>query len=240
MASGQFGGQPAADRGPDIGRGYILQPGQVLLQAWRDRSLRVILQLGDGPPVPQLDPGWEVIPRARRVGLTEWTGRDPVRVAFPAMIDGLERNESSQVERACRTLEKLAGHRGGNTAPPRLMVDALGAIPHDFTNASHLKWVIEQIEWGDALRNRRGRRVRQLVDLVLLQDVEDEDEIRMPVVRKRQKTGGHGAGFTTARQGESLRDVAKRTGVKLAELKRLNGIRDGDRKLKRNQRIKLR
>lgn len=241
MAAGSFGGTPPPDRGPDLGRGYILQAGQVLLQAWRDTSLRVIAELGDGPWEPQFTPGWEVVPRARRVGQTEWVGRDPARVAGPVFIDGLERHEVARVERTCRTLEKLAGHRRDDTRPPKLLVDALGAIPHDYTNAPHVKWVIEDIQWRDTLRDRRGRRLRTFADLVLLQVNEDEDEVRMPSVRNRQKnTGGSGRGFTHARKGESLRDVAKRTGKKLADLKRLNGIRDGDKKLKTNQRIKLR
>lgn len=227
-------------RGPKLGLGYLLEPGQVLLQAWNNVSLRVTMELGDGPWVPQFTPGWEVIERARRVGVTEWTGRDPVRIAGPAMIDGLERRDDARVERDCRVLEKLAGHRRGNTPPPKVFIDANGAVPHDATRAPHLQWVIEQIDWGDALSDRRGRRLRQFVDLVLLHHNVDEELAGLPAIKKKQSER-RGTGWVDVRQGDTLKRIATRYGLTKAEVrdaKRINKIRDANALIKK-ARIKL-
>lgn len=239
MAAGTFVNTPPP-RGPKLGLGYLLQPGQVLLQAWNDVSLRVKMELGDGPWVPQFTPGWEVIERTRRVGLTEWTGRDPVRIAGPVMLDGLERNDGARVERDIRILEKLGGHRIGNTPPPKIFIDADGAVPHDRTRAPHLQWVIEQIDWGDALRDRRGRRVRQFADLVLLQYVEEAAIAGLPAIKKKQSER-RGTGWVDVRQGDTLQRIAARYGLTKAEVreaKRINKIRDVTAVIKK-ARIKL-
>lgn len=179
--------------------------------------------------------GFEVVPRPKRVGLTEWVGRDPLGLGFTIMFDGLARKRS--VERPIRQLERLAGlQRGG---PAELQLLSAGVIPHDFTHAPDKSWVIDDIQWGDSIRRvRDGRRIRQLADVTLLEFVEDEQLAGLPAVMKAA-VKGEARSYTDARAGESLRDVAKRTRRPLADLKKLNDIRDGDRTLKTGRRIKL-
>lgn len=179
--------------------------------------------------------GWEAVHRPRRVALTEWTGREPLRLSFTVMFDGYAKGR--EVELPIRRFERLAGL--GKGQPPELMIAAGGVIPHDAYHAPNRRWVIESLDWGDSVRNANGFRVRQFADVGLLQFVEDEALAGLPAVQKKAKKK-RGAAATRARQGESLRDVAKRTGKKLRELKKLNGIRDGDKKLTRGRRIKLR
>src|SRR5205823_4249211 len=63
--------------------------------------------------------GWQVVNRMRRTGLTQWVGRDPVRVVVPALFDGWESQEGQEIE--ISNLERMAlpALRGGEPPPVR-------------------------------------------------------------------------------------------------------------------------
>lgn len=229
-ASGAFGVGTVTQTSTPGGWQHVIQPGRVLFRSWGDPKLNVTVDLSGETPVPQLDTGWEVVDRPKRKGLVEWVGRDPVRLALSVMFDGFHDRDAARVERGIRVLEKLSGHDGGH--PPKILMDSAGLIPHDYTNAPHLKWVIETIDWGDAERNRRGKRLRQFADLVLLEFVEDAELVGLPAVQKTKSEGSRA--WVDVKQGDTLQKIATRyhlTKAEVVEAKKLNKIRDASKVL---------
>lgn len=220
--------------------GFInLQKGQAALQSLHDDYLAVVMELGDGAPVPQITPGFVTIPRPRKVALTEWEGREPLRISFTGMLDGFRFREHARIARDIRTLEKLAGHRSGNQPPHELLFDTAGVVEHDFRHAPHIRWGVEAIDWGEAIKDRRGRTLRRFVDLTLLQLNEDEELAGLPAIQKKAKERSRA--WVDVRDGDTLRKIAARHGVmrsEMADFKRINKVRDADKVLTRD-RVKL-
>jgi hypothetical protein len=101
--------------------------------------------------------GWEVVPRPKRVAVTEWRGRNPLDY----YMTGIE-NPGIHCEDKVSKLEKLCGLGHGHQ-PPICRVDGQGAIPHDYTVRPGLHWVIEALAWDKAIELRTqatGRRLR--------------------------------------------------------------------------------
>src|SRR5690606_10220798 len=97
-----------------------------------------------------------------------------------------EGSEGRSVEDECRTLEKMAGLDRGDPEPPLLIVE--GILPHDYSRASGNRWVIETIEWGDAIRRMsNGQRVRQELVLTLMEHTGDDVLARIKHQTKRPK-----------------------------------------------------
>jgi hypothetical protein len=144
------------------------------LSIWSD-DIFVRVGLGDGSPgQTQGFGGWEEIERQRRKSLTTWKGRQPWRIPVAVLFDTLtDPGNGFLIERDIRNLEKLAGG-GINGEPPIVRFDSGGLIPHDYTDAGHVKWVIDGIEFGDAIRNHNGNRIRQAVSITFLEYVADE------------------------------------------------------------------
>jgi hypothetical protein len=103
--------------------------------------------------------GWDIIDRPRRMGITQWGGRQPLQMDIPILIDGFK--DRDDVELECSILEKMAWPKdvqdgGGTVAPPIISIEC-DAIPHD-----KLDYVIADLQWGAVIRaNASGKRVRQ-------------------------------------------------------------------------------
>jgi len=111
--------------------------------------------------------GWEVVARPHRVSLTNWIGRDPVRMALPIMFDGFIAGDS--IEPNITQLTRM-GQPDDDGEPPTLKVH--GAVPRKDVS----KWVIESLDWGTNIiwgmnPNGVSVRVRQDVTVNLLQFV---------------------------------------------------------------------
>jgi len=127
--------------------------------------------------------GWEVVPRPKRVGVTEWRGRSPLAIEIPFIIDyymsGID-NPGIHCEGKVSKLEKLCGVGGGHQ-PPICRVDGQGAIPHDYTVRPGLKWVIEGLTWDKSIELRTqvtGRRLRCGGTIVIRQFSTARDVLR--------------------------------------------------------------
>jgi len=167
--------------------------------------------------------GWEVIDRPKRRALTYWKGSNPVRLQVPILIDNFI--EGTTIEPKCRMLEKMAGLTHDGDQPPTIQIHSNGVVPHDYEEANQNKWVIETLDWGDAIRNHAGNRVRQAATITFLLYT-DATSLK----RLGQRLGGGGIKLYVVKTSDkSLRTIAKKQlgdSKKWREIASLNGIRD--------------
>lgn len=214
-------------------------PGHVRLKSARP-ALVLYRPLGPMKPRPIAGyGGWTVTARPRDIALTDWTGREPLRVQFQIFFDAHFKNANFRsgvdipfekrlsVERDCRTLEKMAGVIPGSPEPPTLIVDGGRAIPHDYVHAPHVRWVIEILDWDEEMeeKNGKGERTRACANVTMMQHVKDEKIPRLTAAhrrkeRKKKKKGPKKAGvmlgfggpdiIISAREGDTLIKIATR------------------------------
>jgi hypothetical protein len=183
--------------------------------------------------------GYQVTPRQRELGLTDWIGRDPIKVHFDILFDEFRAQRS--VEGRCRTLERMAGMWLDDPEPPLLTVDAVGAIPHDNSIAPNRRWVVETLEWSDEFEERldRGDRCRAVALVTLMQYVEDRrikklsaaHQRRKKKKQKKRRSGRRGSGRrrATVRPSDTLMSIASEhlgDQTRWPEIAELNGLRD--------------
>lgn len=180
---------------------------EVNLRASDDPTLEVTVKLGNGPVTvtPSGYGGWEAVARPQRRALTVWKGRDVLRLSLPLLLDKfLEGREGAQVEDEIRVLEQMAGlGDSSDHEPPRLIVE--GILPHDFSRASENRWVIETLEWGDAIRRMSdGQRVRQEVVLTLMEYTGAD------ALRRLKGNAKPAYRYADVHKGDTLAKLAKR------------------------------
>jgi hypothetical protein len=183
------------------------QPGEliggvwVVLQAWPIANLYTLALLGpEGARVTEGYGDWTVIPVRRNVGITEWAGRrnyamsldllydgwiqHPLRPSLPASFIGRPwlppgRPDYSNgvglwLEAILKNLEQLATPGRDMVTPPSLRI--YGAVPH-----TDLRWVIQNLEWGDSIRDIvTGRRMRQQVTVSLVEYYQPTELQKLP------------------------------------------------------------
>lgn len=209
--------------------------------------------IGDGTANPTGGyGGWEVKPRARRRGLTRWTGNEPLVIDIPILIDYFVEGDGKQGEKDIRSLEKMAGLEAGMEEPPLIQFDSGGVVPHDRHDAPHVDWVIERIEWGDGLRGVGGNRQRQAAVVTVRQYIEDDNlhnesaaQRRRRRKKNKRKKGKEKKGSKvkeyTVKKGDTLAKIAARylgSSKRWQEIAKLNGIRDPNR-LTAGQKLRL-
>lgn len=205
-----------------------------------DADLKITALLGQ--EAPQLTGGvggWEAVNRPNRRPLSVWRGvQEPLRMVLPLLLDKWDDSASGRsVEAECRVLERMGGLDRNDPEPPILIVE--GSLPHDESRAKSNRWVIEGLEWGDALRRAEdGHRVRQEVTVTLMLFVQDD---KLSRIRRGSSPGGRSR-YVKARNGDTFEKIAHRElgsgryGLKLA---RLNGKRSAGTHIKVGTRVKL-
>jgi hypothetical protein len=175
-----------------------------------DPALNLVVLMGEEPPkLTGGMGGWEVTARPRQVGMTTWAGVEPFQLALAIMLDGHATGTS--VEGALADLITVA--RGDAEAEPGIVgVDGI-AVPVD-------RWVIEGIEFGDALLAAwSGERTRQPLTLTLREYVPPS----YLQLRKRALLGAKGkTKVITTRKGDTPAKVALRVGCKYQDVRELN------------------
>lgn len=145
---------------------------------------------GDEPPTPTA--GYqklEVVDRPGRVGLTRFTGYDPVSFDVPIRFENVRGQTGADIEDDIALLERMAGRgatAGAATGPaPILRLSVTSAsgkvvplIPANYQwssqNPSAPLWRIANIQWDNTvpdgvLRNKAGNRIRQKAIVTLQQ-----------------------------------------------------------------------
>lgn len=112
--------------------------------------------------------GWDSLSRPRREAATEWVGTPATTYVLPLLIDGIETQvgRDTVIESACRQVEKWGMPAKKTGQPPILRVTGLVQV------STSSRWVVNDIEWGTAIRNQDGRRIQQPITLTLLKYVE--------------------------------------------------------------------
>lgn len=182
----------------------------VVLQAWPIANLYSLALLGpEGARVTEGYGDWSVVPVRRSVGITEWAGRrnyamsldllfdgwiqHPIRPSLPGSFVGRPSLPNGRptfspgrglwLEAAIENLEALATPGRNMLTPPSLRI--YGAVPHP-----EIRWVIQNLEWGDAIRDIvTGRRMRQQVTVQLVEYYQPTELQKLP----RGRAGGRSA-----------------------------------------------
>lgn len=199
-----------------------------------------------GPEAPRITGGyggWEKVARPRRQSLTRWIGRDPLQQTISIMFDKFANGES--VENEIAKLETMAFPRDRGDSPPVIRIHnedgAEGAALH-----TEVPWVIDNIDWGESSRTRKGFRTRQAATVYLLRYVPDEYAKPAPPPKKnRNKHGKKGRNSQSplsmpgqsspilyvVKEGDTLTSIAARElddwrlWIQIADA---NGLRDPD------------
>lgn len=183
--------------------------------------------------------GWEEVARPRRTAVVSWQGRPAKRIAFTLTFDGWP---DQSVEDDCRILHNMGEPRAPGKPPPelRLMYGPYGT--------GDQTWVIEDLEWGEELRDSELRRVRQEVTVTLL-EYRSPDFALSPADRHKRKhkadkdgkrhKGRHAA--YVIKRGDSLASIAVQTLGRASawrDIAEANGIRDPEH-LRTGQRLRI-
>lgn len=193
------------------------------------------------PKVTSGGGGWVVVPRQKRVGFTQWTGNDPVRLQFGIIFNGwgtlgggdvLNAGRAANnvsVEPQCAAINKLwMADRGARTRPPTLKVSSAGSLPFD-----EKIYVIETLVWGDnSIKDRdSGVRIRASVAVTLLEFIDDIVFQSLSAAKTNQTARATNGAFAVknvhiVKAGETLVSIAHLAGTTWNKLGKLNGIRD--------------
>lgn len=122
--------------------------------------------------------GWEEHARPKRRALLDWTGTAVRRLELELVLDAF--GAGGYVEAECRRLDAWATSDHASVPPAKLRIDG-AAVPR-----SDLTWVIDTLDWGDAIRAPAGSRQRQNVTVTFAQAVETTQLARIPRVRPRR------------------------------------------------------
>lgn len=193
----------------------------------------VTVMLGDATvQIPSGYGGWTVVSRQRRVGLTVWNGKDPLRMTIPVLFDGVADSLSQEILISRLSRMALPPTTGGE--PPT--VTAVGpGVP----KPGPVKWVIENLQWGqnviwDFANNGVMARLRQDCVVNLLEyRAPDRAAFRSLLpASKKTLTGASSVGWPKSyvvRKGDTLSAVAVRfykDASKWKQIASANGIRD--------------
>jgi len=218
-----------------------LKPSQVTIRS-EDPVISVTGLLGpDGARITDGYGGWEIVERPRRQGVTLWTGRPPFTMTLDIIFDGLKKLDP--IEILCSSLERLALPPNESEEPPVVKVTGV-QIPRP-----GLPWVVENIAWGEAIRNGSGRRLRQVATVTLIR-YNKEDRLREQKASARARSTTMNGRVVEAKSGKRIY-VAKASDTlasiaatqlgdisRWAEIGELNDIRDPSKSLA-NRRIRL-
>lgn len=151
-----------------------------LSRTYKHPGLEVKALLGADPPTPTGGyGGWDIVGRPRRVGLTQWNGRQPIQMDVSILFDGFKNDES--VEYECVRLERMALPFINEPPVVRLFGSS---IPHN-----DLDWVINNIAWGSSIKLKNGDRIRQEATISLI-SYQSADKVRLSAAKKARAKKG--------------------------------------------------
>lgn len=170
--------------------------------------------------------GWTVVSRQRRVGLTVWQGKDPLRMQIPLIFDGVIDRVSQELN--ISHLGRMALPPGQIGEPPTVRVDGKG-IPRP----GPIDWVIESIDWGthviyDTDANNSLVRLRQDAIVHLLQYVAG-DRAAFKSIPPGTKPASGWPKQHRVKKGETLQKIAVqyyKDATKWKKIADANNIRD--------------
>ena len=150
--------------------------------------------------------GWVEVTRPRRVAFVDWQGTGPKRLSFGLMLDAWG-DGSETVEQDCLDLERMSSAGPQNQKPPNVKITE-GELPH-----MSVTWVIESLDWGDCIRQRdTGKRVRQVVSLVLVAVSDPYASAKSPAAANRAASNARGGEAHplryTVKKGDTLSAIA--------------------------------
>jgi LysM domain len=168
--------------------------------------------------------GWQVVQRPKRRGLTQWMGRDPIRMEVPVLFDGFAKQDSQEVE--ISKLSRMALPHGDE--PPVVDVDG-----HGIPNPGPEHWVIEDLTWGKNVEWEFSSdgvmsRLRQDCVVKLLEYV-DETRTAFSRLVNNQPGAGIWPKHYTFKKGDTLAKIASKfykNSKKWKKIADANGIRD--------------
>jgi hypothetical protein len=176
--------------------------------------------------------GWTVVSRQRRVGLTVWEGKDPLRMSIPVLFNGYE--DGLSVEVPISHLSRMALPPTGGGEPPTVTYSSQ-VVPKPGPTV----WVIENLQWGTNVlwgfsSNGVMARLRQDCVVNLLQYVADDRlALKNVAVGQAAGTGASKTGWPkryTVATGDTLQKIAAKEygdSGKWNKIATANGIRDG-------------
>jgi hypothetical protein len=199
---------PANRQGP----GALIGSNWVVMQAWPVADRWTMALLGpNGGRITQGYGSWDEIPVPRDRPITEWPGRrlygmdvdllydgwlqHPIRpepprafVGAPSLPAGgqvrFARFQGNWIEGQVSSLEALATRQDDPTPPS---VRIYGSVPH-----TEVRWVIQDLSWGDFIRDRiTGRLMRQQVTVSLLEYNQPSEISRLPRARTQARTSAY-------------------------------------------------
>lgn len=236
-----------------------IKRGEFLLQSFSP-DYTFIGEFGDeaAMPDPESYNGWGVTSIPKRMGLTEWAGRNPMVITVAFLIDRLEEGDTVYVQQARDTLDKIVATHSRDEEPPICIFDSGGLVPHDFTHAQHVRWVVSALNWDKEMAvlsesSRRPLRVGGTFTLLQYNHDETIDAYEGPAKRNRDKNKkdkkkgkgrgkGKGRSTHTVKEGESLTEIAAEElgdAKRWKEIADLNNIRNPRKDLKVGMELKL-
>jgi LysM repeat protein len=236
---------------------FGLKSGEFILQSF-DPDYTFIGEFGDLANLPDPDSygGWSVTAIPKRMGMTEYAGRNPMVLPIDFLIDRFEEGDGTYVFRMRDILDKIAATSSRDEEPPICIFNSGGLVPHDYTHAAHVRWVVSALEWNKDLTINSATQVQPLRvggTITLLQYNHDDiidaydgpgrrNRDRNKTSSKNRSNKGHPNRKTyTVKSGDTLTGIAARTlgdSKRWREIADLNNVRN-PRSIKVGQVLRL-
>jgi len=196
----------------------------------------LIVHLGDGVAQPEGGGGWNIVKRPKRKSFVDWQGFDPWLMRVPIVLDGFRDDRSIAEDR--RALILMMRNRGTPQGSPPVIVLESQALPLE---GEDLRWVISNLEWGQATYNRAGVCTRQFFVVEFLEYVSPDLLIATkessPAAAAQERAASspestatpQSSRTYTVKSGDTLWGIAVRElgkGSRYTEIVTLNNIRD--------------
>jgi hypothetical protein len=129
--------------------------------------------------------GWESLPRPRRSAAAGWVGGSEMTWTATLMLDGVGATPGADrsVERQCRLVQGWGVAQPKSVEPAKLSLTGPLLVPQTW------HWVLQDVAWGERIRNSYGLRVQQVLTVTLLRYIAPT-LVRSPARRSRARRGG--------------------------------------------------